>query len=108
MSDNITLGPGAEFDAIRELLARWGSRAAGIGNDAAVLALPRGHALAKVKGKAHLHDLRHTDVLLLDEGHCLRAQALSFCTRAKAHELEFRATSLTTLTQMVAGGAGVT
>ena len=45
MSDNITLGPGAEFDAIRALLARWGSRATGIGNDAAVLSLPRGDHL---------------------------------------------------------------
>jgi len=47
-------------------------------------------------------------VLLLDEGHCFREQALEFCTTAKARELEFRATSLATLAQMVAGGAGVT
>lgn len=47
-------------------------------------------------------------MLLLDDGHCFREQALSFCTGAAARELEFRATSLSTLTQMVAGGAGVT
>jgi LysR family hydrogen peroxide-inducible transcriptional activator len=47
-------------------------------------------------------------VLLLDDGHCFRDQVLSYCSRAKAHELEFRATSLGTLAQMVAGGAGVT
>jgi LysR family hydrogen peroxide-inducible transcriptional activator len=47
-------------------------------------------------------------VLLLDEGHCFRAQALAFCSRTKAHELEFRATSLPTLTQMIASGTGVT
>ena len=47
-------------------------------------------------------------MLLLDDGHCLREQPLVFCARAKTEELEFRATSLATLCQMVAGGAGVT
>ena len=46
-------------------------------------------------------------VLLLDDGHCLRAQALEVCARGRAHEREFRATSLPTLVQMVASGAGV-
>lgn len=45
MTDTTPLGPGAEFDAIRRMLARWGDRAEGIGNDAAVLTLPRGDAL---------------------------------------------------------------
>lgn len=53
-------------------------------------------------------ELVDTSVLLLDDGHCFREQALAVCTRAKAHELEFRATSLSTLVHMVAGGAGVT
>lgn len=39
------LGPGREFDAIRQMVARWGDRASGIGDDAAVIALPRGDAL---------------------------------------------------------------
>ena len=39
------LGPGKEFDLIRALLDRWGTHAVGIGDDAAVLALPRGDAL---------------------------------------------------------------
>jgi LysR family hydrogen peroxide-inducible transcriptional activator len=52
--------------------------------------------------------MRGANVLLLDEGHCFREQALSYCATARAHELEFRATSLPTLVQMVAGGAGVT
>lgn len=55
-----------------------------------------------------LAELNETNVLLLDDGHCLREQALAVCARAKAHELEFRATSLSTLVHMVAGGAGVT
>ena len=53
-------------------------------------------------------ELRQAQVLLLDDGHCFRDQALAFCSRARAQELEFRATSLPTLAQMVAGGAGVT
>ncbi len=38
----IALGPGREFDAIRQMVARWGDRARGIGDDAAVLEVPRG------------------------------------------------------------------
>ena len=41
----IPLGPGKEFDIIRELLARWGSRATGIGDDAALLDVPAGEQL---------------------------------------------------------------
>jgi LysR family hydrogen peroxide-inducible transcriptional activator len=48
-------------------------------------------------------------VLLLEDGHCLRDQALEVCKRAGAVEsVEVRATSLPTLVQMVAGGLGVT
>ena len=39
------LGPGAEFDAIRTMLGRWGNRATGIGDDAAIINVPRGDAL---------------------------------------------------------------
>ena len=47
-------------------------------------------------------------VLLLDEGHCLRDQALAVCQLADATERRgFRATSLETLRQMVAAGVGV-
>ncbi|HVX41007.1 MAG TPA: thiamine-phosphate kinase [Gemmatimonadaceae bacterium] len=45
MSDAVPLGPGAEFDAIRLMLDRWGPRATGIGDDAAVLRIARGDAL---------------------------------------------------------------
>lgn len=41
MSRHVTLGPGAEFDAVRTLLAGWGDRAIGIGDDGAVLDVPR-------------------------------------------------------------------
>lgn len=76
--------------------------------DPFLLAAPFGHPLAAGPGPARVPDLRGADVLLLDEGHCLRAQALEVCSRARAREREFRATSLPTLVQMVASGAGVT
>jgi LysR family hydrogen peroxide-inducible transcriptional activator len=79
-----------------------------IARDPFVLVTAADHPLG-AKGKPlSAADLRDEDVLLLDEGHCFREQALSFCNSARAHELEFRATSLPTLVQMVAGGAGVT
>ena len=45
MDATTPLGPGGEFDAIRELLARWGDRAQGIGDDAAVMEVPAGERL---------------------------------------------------------------
>ena len=41
----VSLGRGREFDAIRALVARWGDRAVGIGDDAAIVRVPRGDAL---------------------------------------------------------------
>lgn len=79
-----------------------------IGSDPFVLATPVGHPLGAKTSPATASELRDVSVLLLDDGHCFREQALAFCSGAKAHELEFRATSLSTLAQMVAGGTGVT
>lgn len=79
-----------------------------IARDPFVLATPRAHPLARPAGPAELKDLRGADLLLLDDGHCLRDQALAVCANARTHELDFRATSLSTLAQMVAAGAGVT
>ncbi|MFY1831025.1 LysR substrate-binding domain-containing protein [Myxococcus fulvus] len=79
-----------------------------IARDAFLLVTPKGHPLGAKDTPVTPSELRDAKVLLLDEGHCLRAQALSFCSRARAQEQEFRATSLSTLAQMVAGGAGVT
>jgi thiamine-monophosphate kinase len=45
MSEQMALGPGREFDVIRDLLDRWGPLAAGIGDDAAVLDVPPGERL---------------------------------------------------------------
>jgi LysR family hydrogen peroxide-inducible transcriptional activator len=79
-----------------------------IAKDPFMLVAAPAHPLGKKSSSAAPAELRETDVLLLDEGHCFREQALEFCSRARAKELEFRATSLSTLVQMVAGGAGVT
>ena len=45
MTAHLPLGPGAEFDAVRALLAQWGDRARGIGDDGAVLDVPAGSKL---------------------------------------------------------------
>ena len=79
-----------------------------IGKDPFVLAAPHGHPLASKTTPVAAGELAGHAVLLLTDGHCLRQQASSFCERARAEELEFRATSLSTLVQMVAAGAGVT
>ncbi len=79
-----------------------------IATDPFVLAAPARHALARKATPLSLTELRGTEVLLLDDGHCFRNQALEVCGAARARESEFRATSLATLVQMVAGGTGVT
>ncbi len=72
------------------------------------LAVPEHHPLA-AREAVRTTDLRGEKLLLLEEGHCLRDQALEVCARAGVREgEEFRATSLETLRQMVAAGAGVT
>jgi len=45
VSDGAPLGPGREFDLVRAMLARWGDRARGVGDDAAVLTVPSGEEL---------------------------------------------------------------
>ena len=55
-----------------------------------------------------LTDLTTESVLLLQDGHCLRDQALSICALAKGPTIDVGATSLATLTQMVAADLGVT
>ncbi len=73
------------------------------------LAAPRGSPLLAKAGKLRERDLDAETVLLLEDGHCLRDQALAVCERGGAVEsMEVRATSLPTLVQMVAGKLGVT
>lgn len=73
-----------------------------------LLAVPGEHELAQRK-TLKLDDLADQNLLLLEEGHCLRDQALQVCHLAGAGEKSgFRATSLETLRQMVAANVGVT
>jgi LysR family hydrogen peroxide-inducible transcriptional activator len=73
-----------------------------------LLAVPEHHPLAARK-QLKLDELSDQSLLLLEEGHCLRDQALEVCQLAGAAEKSgFRATSLETLRQMVAANVGVT
>lgn len=74
-----------------------------------VLAVPTSHPLAVGEAPITNQDLRGHTALLLEDGHCLRDHALDVCQLAGLDEKPgFRATSLETLRQMVATGAGVT
>lgn len=72
------------------------------------LAVNHKHQFAKYK-KISLSQIDSKELMLLDEGHCLRDQALEVCFLSGIKEQNsFRATSLETLRQMVAVGAGIT
>lgn len=73
-----------------------------------VLAVPASHAKA---GMTHVttKDLEGEEVLLLEDGHCFREQALEVCQAHRGIESKsYSATSLETLRQLVAAGIGVT
>ncbi len=72
------------------------------------MALPKDDPLAQRK-KASLADLKEREVMLLEEGHCMREHALDVCVTAGASEQSaFHATSLETLRHMVGEGMGIT
>lgn len=76
--------------------------------DPFMLALPINHPLAQ-KQSIKMDDIDMAELLLLEEGHCLRDQALSFChTAPSMKNRHFTATSLATLIEMVALGHGIT
>jgi LysR family transcriptional regulator, hydrogen peroxide-inducible genes activator len=73
-----------------------------------MLAVPNHSTLAK-KASVKLDELSGETLLLLEDGHCLRDQALDVCSRIDVRESDdYRATSLETLRQMVAAGLGIT
>ena len=73
-----------------------------------VLAINKQNKLAKAK-RIKLSDLAEERLMLLDDGHCLRDQALEVCQMAGAGERTgFRATSLETLRHMVSANVGMT
>lgn len=79
-----------------------------LGQDPFLLCLPSEHPLAHRKKGLKVEELEGERLLLLEDGHCLRDQALAACGRARLEEIGYRATSLPTLVQMVSSGAGVT
>jgi LysR family hydrogen peroxide-inducible transcriptional activator len=76
--------------------------------DPFLLAVSPTHPLAKNK-QINPEELSRHRLMLLDEGHCLRDQALELCRLGGiSEEPDFRATSLETLRQMVKAGTGIT
>lgn len=73
-----------------------------------LLTVPGTHSLSKRK-QIKQNDLENENILLLEEGHCMRSPTLSLCHKMKARETQdFRATSLETLRHMVIAGNGIT
>jgi LysR family hydrogen peroxide-inducible transcriptional activator len=75
--------------------------------DPFTLAVCADHPLARLE-EVDLNMAAKEDLLLLDEGHCLRDQALKLCDPSRFVEHDFRASSLETLRFMVKNGVGVT
>jgi len=72
------------------------------------LAVKKDHALAKKK-QVNLGDIANQELLLLEEGHCLRGHILDVCLLAGVKEEgQYHATSLETLRHMVGEGMGMT
>ncbi len=84
-----------------------GIESAALCEDEFLFIAPKSHPLAQKNGLAP-GDLSGANVLLLDDGHCLRDHALSVCALpSRARSEEVSATSLQTLVHMVAGDLGV-
>jgi LysR family transcriptional regulator, hydrogen peroxide-inducible genes activator len=76
--------------------------------DRFLLALPSSKKLSR-QVRATRELIESDRLLLLEEGHCLRDQALTFCELQQVDMVNtFGATSLTTIVEMVAAGLGIT
>lgn len=88
-----------------------GLDSAHVAEDEILAALPAGHPLASQE-RTRPSELEDEDLILLEDGHCLRDHALAACglrpPRQSDAEATFAATSLPTLVQMVGSGLGVT
>lgn len=77
-------------------------------SDPFMLAVNKHHKLVDKKSITEA-DIQNQELLLLEDGHCLRNQALDVCSLMGSSEhADFKATSLETLRQMVAAGTGIT
>lgn len=81
-----------------------------VSDDELMAALPSSHPLANER-EAPPSALESNDLILLEDGHCLRDHALAACglkpPMSAGDEESFAATSLPTLVQMVGSGLGV-
>jgi LysR family hydrogen peroxide-inducible transcriptional activator len=77
-------------------------------NDRFLLAMPKSRQVSnRIRATPEL--LQRDRLLLLEEGHCLRDQALSYCSLRRIDNIDtFGASNLSTIVQMVAGGLGMT
>jgi LysR family hydrogen peroxide-inducible transcriptional activator len=79
-----------------------------LGEDRIVVALPKAHPLTRLK-RLDEEQLAGEELLLMEDGHCLRSHALAACRLSGPDRNEvFQGTSLRTLLQMAAGGIGIT
>lgn len=77
-------------------------------DDELVLCLPADHKLS-VKQEVSIADIKNQDILLLEDGHCLREQSLTACNlNTNDISIPYQATSLNTLVQMVVNNIGIT
>jgi LysR family hydrogen peroxide-inducible transcriptional activator len=73
-----------------------------------VLAAPKGHPIARQK-RLRSSDLKAEEMVLLEDGHCLRDQTLDTCpANRRGHVRQFHATGIETLRHLVANGSGYT
>jgi len=84
-----------------------GAEVIDIGEDPFWFAAAPGHPLAAKKSLT-VDDLENVNLLLLEDGHCLRDHAIEACKLRRSDAAAYGATSLFTLTQMVRSGLGAT
>ena len=105
--DELTRG---ELDAVMLALPADGAdvETLALFDDAFLLAVPAADVLS-ARSRVGAEDVDQHRLILLEEGHCLRDQALAFCaTSRRDAPAGLGATSLATVMQMVANGYGVT
>jgi len=99
-----------ELDAVlaARTFSETGLRVFHLFHEPFLLATPKGHPLSK-KSNIRPKDLRAEEMVLLEDGHCLRDQALDLCPPNRRGSVrQFHVTSLETLRHLVGAGLGYT
>ncbi|CAB4602828.1 unannotated protein [freshwater metagenome] len=79
-----------------------------LSHDPFLVAMSTDHRWADSTSPITLERLSRENILLLEEGHCLRDQAENLCVRSNLQPSDIQATSLSTLVQMVSANMGIT